>query len=71
MLSEESLLWKYDVHMAILGSKLQTVACWVFSRIVRSITVVTSVPTQYHPEAFSEGIGQSWVFTLAYPEIGP
>lgn len=71
LLSEESLLWKYDVHMAILGSKLQTVACWVFSRIVRSITVVTSVPARYYKDAFSEGIGESWIFRLARPEIGP
>ena len=65
--SEESLLCKYDVHLAITGSKLQMVACWVLSRIIRSLTIVTSVPVKYHPEAFSEGIGESWVFRLTAP----
>ncbi len=64
LFSDDSLLQKYDVHLAILGSKLQTVACWVLSNIIRSITVVTSVPPQYFSESFSEGIGASWVFQL-------
>lgn len=62
------LLSRYDVHLAAMGSKLQTVACWVLSSIVRSLTVVTSVPKKYYPEAFSEGIGESWVFALTRPQ---
>jgi len=67
MFSENSLLCKYDVHLAIMGSKLQLVASWVLSRIIRSLTIVTSVPARYYPEAFSEGIGASWVFRLVVP----
>jgi hypothetical protein len=67
MFSDESLLYKYDVHLAIMGSKLQLVASWVLSRIIRSLTIVTSVPARYYPEAFSEGIGESWIFRLAVP----
>jgi hypothetical protein len=67
LFSEESLLCKYDAHLAITGSKLQVVACWVLSRIIRSLTVVTSVPARYYRTAFSEGIGESWVFRLVVP----
>ncbi|MEE9910555.1 MAG: hypothetical protein K4571_02425 [Deltaproteobacteria bacterium] len=62
-----SLLEKYDVHLAITGSKLQTIACWVVSSIVSSITVIASIPAVYYPESFSDGIGVSWVFELLSP----
>jgi hypothetical protein len=68
MFSEDLLLCKYDVHLAAIGSKLQTVASWILSRIVGSLTIVTSVPTTYYPQAFSEGIGSSWVFRLVVPQ---
>ena len=64
---EPGLLRNYDVHLAIMGSKLQALASWVVSSIIRSITVVTSVPAQYYPEAFSKGIGQQWIFPLIPP----
>jgi len=67
LFSDDSLLQKYDVHLAVLGSKLQTVACWVLSNIIRSLTMVTSIPAKYFPEAFSEGIGNSWIFKLTTP----
>ena len=63
---EDSLLWKYDVHLAALGSKLQTVGSWIFSRLVPSMTVLTSVPSRYYKDAFSKGIGRSWVFPLTH-----
>jgi len=63
-----SLLEKYDVHLAITGSKLQTIACWVVSSIVNSITVIASIPAIYYPESFSDGIGLSWVFELLSPK---
>lgn len=64
LLVENSFLERYDVHIALMGSKLQDVACWVFSNIVRSVTVVVSVPSRYYPEAFSEGTGAQWAFDL-------
>jgi hypothetical protein len=63
-----ALLEKYDVHLAITGSKLQTIACWVASCIVNSITVIASIPATYYPESFSDGIGVSWVFELFPPK---
>jgi hypothetical protein len=65
----ESLFEKFDVHLAILGSKLQNIGCWVLSSIIKSITVVTSNPSEYYPEAFSEGIGRSWIIELKSPNI--
>lgn len=68
LLSDDSLFEKYDIHLAILGSKLQTVACWALSRIFPSITVITSSPKTYHKNAYTGGIGNSWVFKLVSPE---
>jgi hypothetical protein len=67
LFSTDALLKRYNVHMAILGSKLQTVGCWALSRVISSITVITSVPQKYYAEAFSEGVGRSWVFKLTKP----
>jgi len=62
-----SLLEAYNVHMAVLGSKLQTIACWAVSSLVSSVTMVTSIPATYFPESFSDGIGVSWIFKLLSP----
>ncbi len=67
LFEEPALLRKYNVHIAILGSKLQTVGCWVVSSIVKSATMITSIPATYFPESFSDGIGASWVFKLLPP----
>jgi hypothetical protein len=64
---ERPLLERYNVHLAILGSKLQTLACWCLSCIVPSVTIVTSAPARYFPEAFSDGIGTKSIFPLARP----
>lgn len=64
---DDSLLWKYDVTFAALGSKLQGIGSWVFSRIVPSITFTTSVPARYYKKAMSQGIGTSWVFEFTRP----
>ena len=68
LLSDPGLLQRYDVHLAILGSKLQTVGCWAISSLLRSVTVVTSRPEKYFPESFSEGIGASSIFELVPPQ---
>lgn len=62
-----SLLSCYDVHLAIMGSKLQTIGCWVLSSIIPSLTLVTSVPSKYYPEAFSSGVGSQWIFSFLPP----
>jgi len=68
LFSKDSMLERYDLHLAVMGSKLQTVACWIISSILQSVTVLTSIPAQYYSEAFSEGIGSSWVFKLTRPK---
>jgi hypothetical protein len=69
LLGDSGLLGKYDVHVAILGSKLQDVACWMLSCMVPSLTIITSVPFRYYPEAFSDGIGAQWVVSLTRPSF--
>ena len=55
---------QYNLHLAILGSKLQTIGCWAASRIVPSISIVTSKPTKFYPDAYSEGCGETWFIKL-------
>jgi hypothetical protein len=64
LFSAGSILEKYDLHLAILGSKLQNVGCWAMSCMVPCLTMLTSVPLKYHSDAFSEGIGRTWIFPL-------
>lgn len=68
LFQDNSLLAQYNVHLAIMGSKLQTVGCWILSSLVPSITIVTSVPSRYYPEAFSDGVGAKWIFPLLPPK---
>jgi hypothetical protein len=67
LFSENGLLHRCDVHMAPMGSKMQTVASWVVSCIGQAATVLTAVPNRYYPNAFSRGIGNSWVFKFVRP----
>jgi len=61
LLGSEGLLERHNIHMAVLGSKLQTIGCWLLSRVVPAITMVTSTPATYYNRAFSEGVGMSWL----------
>jgi hypothetical protein len=67
LFSAEGLASRCDVHVAPLGSKLQTVGCWALSRITGAITMVTGIPGRYFPKAYSDGIGTSWVFPFTPP----
>lgn len=62
---EESPVQEYDLHLALLGSKLQTLGCWIISRCLESLAVFTSTPEEYYAEAFSEGVGLSWILRCA------
>lgn len=68
LFKDESLLTQYNVHLAIMGSKLQTVGCWILSTIIPSITIVTSIPSRHYSEAFSDGIGTKWIFLFSPPK---
>jgi hypothetical protein len=62
LFSPDALSNRCDIHVAPLGSKLQTFACWTLSRITSAVTMVTGIPSRYFPNKYSEGIGSSWVF---------
>jgi hypothetical protein len=64
---EGSLLENYDLNFAVMGSKLQTLACWVVCNFIPCIAVVSSTPAKYYPKAFSSGIGTSWAIPLKIP----
>ena len=70
LFSTGALSHRCDIHVAPMGSKLQNFACWALSRITRAVTVVISIPSRYFPTAYSEGIGESWIFPLTQPKIG-
>jgi hypothetical protein len=67
LFGERALLENYDLHFAVMGSKLQTLGCWIVSTFVKSIAIVTSSPAHYYPKAFSSGIGESWFVALTRP----
>lgn len=69
MSDESNLLQRHNVHLGLLGSKLQDVGCWVFSKLVPSVAVLTSVPNMYYPNSFSDGIGRQWMFDFVDPII--
>lgn len=64
LFEETDLMESSDVHLAATGSKLQTVASWVCSSLLGSIAVLSSSPSVYYPDSFSEGIGRNWFFNL-------
>jgi hypothetical protein len=68
LFSSDTLSHRCDIHLAPMGSKLQTIASWALSRITRAVTMVTGTPSRYFPKKYSEGIGASWVFPFTRPQ---
>lgn len=66
---EARLIYNYDINLAIIGSKLQTLGCYIVANLLPSITIVTSSPQKYFSAAFSESYGQSWIFPLNDPKL--
>ena len=69
LFSSDALSNRCDLHVAPMGSKLQTIACWALSRITRAVTILTGIPSRYFPRKYSEGIGACWVFPFARPDM--
>ena len=49
------LFTKYNIVLAPLGSKMQTIGCYLFWSTHREISVVFSHPEEYFSEAYSVG----------------
>jgi hypothetical protein len=64
---ETGLILRSNIHMAPLGSKIQTVGSWVFCVLVPSITVKVSSPKFHFAKAYSSGTGASFVIPLLKP----
>lgn len=62
--SDPKLALTYNIQIAPLGSKLQSLGCWVVATSIKSIGVVISSPEEYFPRAFSSGSGRSWVIKM-------
>jgi len=65
----DSISHRCDIHLAPMGSKLQTVASWALSCITHAVTMVTGTPSRYFPDKYSKGIGASWVFPFVRPDL--
>lgn len=61
LLGKRGIMRNHDVHLAVLGSKLQTVGAWIVSSFIDSITVVACTPEKFYPQSYSEGIGETWL----------
>jgi hypothetical protein len=68
-LGRAPLSHRCDIHLAPMGSKLQTIASWALSRLTRAVTMVTATPRRYFPEKYSEGVGSSWFFPFLRPKM--
>ncbi len=62
------LLNNYNISIALLGSKLQSLACWYITNVIKSIGIIISSPFEYHVLDFSYEIGDSWIFDLVNPK---
>lgn len=65
----EGLAIRRDVHITATGSKMQAIATWVLSSLHPSLSVIRSVPKEYHQGAYSRGSGQTWLITLPLPGV--
>lgn len=70
LFSSDSISHRCDIHLAPMGSKLQTIASWALSRITHAVTMVTGTPSRYFPDKYSKGIGASWFFPFVRPDSG-
>ena len=57
------------MHVAPMGSKLQTLACWALSRITRALTMVTGVPARYFPRSVQRWRRRVVVLPISTTEI--
>ena len=56
--------FRYNVLLAPLGGKIQTVAAWYFAIKNRSVKVITSTPKEHFSQKYSRGIGQCFLIRL-------
>ena len=59
--STGNIKYKFNIVLAPLGSKMQTVGAWLFAKEVGEIKVVSSTPKKLFYEQYSIGYGESFV----------
>lgn len=53
--------YRFNILLAPLGSKMQTVGAWAFAIGNPAVRLVTSTPTQLFPKKYSDGYGQTFL----------
>jgi len=69
ILFRENVYYKGDVTFTLLGSKLNNFGIWALASHLPSVGLVTSTPVTYHPEAFSKGYSESYLFEFKSPRM--
>ncbi len=54
--------YRFNFIVAPLGSKMQTVGCWLFAKERPEIRVITSTPKQHYPNKYSIGARDTFLF---------
>jgi hypothetical protein len=53
--------YRYNFLLAPLGSKMQTVGCWLFAKERKDVKVVTSTPRKIFHERYSDGFRETFL----------
>ncbi len=53
--------FKYNIYLAPLGSKMQTIGAFFFWNYFKSAAIIFSKPQKYFPKTFSEGARETFV----------
>ena len=54
----------YNIYIAPLGTKLQTLGAYLFSKNYPAVQFVYPIPSDYPQKDFSEGVGETWELLL-------
>jgi hypothetical protein len=61
--NKENARYRFNVLLAPLGSKMQTLGAWVFASQNPGVRAVTSTPAKHFPEKYSNGYRQTFLIT--------
>ena len=59
--TDDANCFRYNILLAPLGSKMQTVGAWAFARRHSEIKLITSTPLRHFPEKYSAGWRDTFV----------
>jgi hypothetical protein len=59
--NKENARYRFNMLLAPLGSKMQTLGAWAFSVINPEVRIVTSTPSKHFPQKYSTGYRETFL----------